>query len=49
MEKLAAKATPLLDHFREFEDPRAGHLLEHLLIDITGLTICAVIGGTDTC
>jgi predicted transposase YbfD/YdcC len=48
MEKLAEKATPLLDHFQELQDPRAEHLLEHLLIDIIGLTICAVICGADT-
>jgi hypothetical protein len=43
MKKLAEKATHLLAHFRKLENPRAGHLPEHLLIDIVGLTICAVI------
>ena len=38
----------LLDHFRELEDPRAEHLLDHQLLDIIGLTICAVICGADT-
>jgi predicted transposase YbfD/YdcC len=48
MAKLTEKATPLLEHFRELKDPRAEHLLEHRLIDIIGLTICAVICGADT-
>lgn len=38
----------LLDHFRELEEPRAEHLLNHQLLDIIGLTICAVICGADT-
>lgn len=38
----------LLEHFKKLEDPRAEHLLEHQLLDIIGLTICAVICGADT-
>lgn len=38
----------LLEHFKTLEDPRAEHLLEHQLLDIIGLTICAVICGADT-
>jgi predicted transposase YbfD/YdcC len=38
----------LLEHFQNLEDPRAAHLLEHQLIDIIGLTICAVICGADS-
>jgi len=38
----------LLEHFQTLEDPRAQHLLEHQLLDIIGLTICAVICGADT-
>lgn len=38
----------LLEHFKTLEDPRAEHLLEHQLLDIIGLTICAVICGADS-
>ncbi|MFN9175066.1 MAG: transposase family protein [Synechocystis sp.] len=38
----------LLEHFQSLEDPRAKNLLEHKLLDIIGLTICAVICGADT-
>lgn len=38
----------LLEHFKTLDDPRAEHLLEHQLLDIIGLTICAVICGADS-
>ena len=38
----------LLEHFNPLEDPRVEHLVEHRLLDIIGLTICAVICGADT-
>lgn len=38
----------LLEHFNTLEDPRVEHLLEHQLLDIIGLTICAVICGADS-
>ena len=38
----------LLEHFKELEDPRVEYLVEHRLLDIIGLTICAVICGADT-
>lgn len=38
----------LLDHCQELEDPRVDYLVEHRLLDIIGLTICAVICGADT-
>jgi predicted transposase YbfD/YdcC len=38
----------LLEYFKNLEDPRAEHLLEHQLLDIIGLTICAVICGADS-
>jgi predicted transposase YbfD/YdcC len=41
-------STLLLEHFKNLEDPRAEHLLEHQLLDIIGLTICAVICGADS-
>lgn len=38
----------LLEHFKNLEDPRTDYLLEHQLLDIIGLTICAVICGADS-
>lgn len=35
-------------HFGELHDPRAQHSIEHLLLDIMVLTICAVICGADS-
>jgi hypothetical protein len=33
----------LLKHFENLEDPRTDYLIEHKLVDIIGMTICAVI------
>ena len=38
----------LLVHFERLEDPRVEYLVEHRLIDIIALTICAVICGADS-
>lgn len=38
----------LLQHFQNLEDPRVEHLLEHELLDIIAITICAVVCGADT-
>lgn len=38
----------LLTHFETLEDPRTAYLIEHPLIDIIALTICAVICGAET-
>jgi hypothetical protein len=38
----------LSEHFKELKDPRAEHLWKHYLLDIIGLTICAVICGADS-
>jgi len=38
----------LLEHFKHLEDPRAAHLVEHRLLDILALSICAVICGADS-
>jgi hypothetical protein len=43
----ASQAT-LLEHFQDLEDPRVCHLIEHRLLDIIGLTICAVLCGADS-
>jgi len=38
----------LLTHFESLEDPRTAYLVEHPLLDILALTICAVICGAET-
>lgn len=38
----------LLEHFKSLEDPRAEHLVEHELLDIIAISICAVLCGADT-
>jgi len=38
----------LWEHFRGLEDPRAEHLIEHKLLDIIALTLCAVICGAES-
>lgn len=43
-----APSATLLEHFESLEDPRTVTLIEHRLLDIIGLTICAVICGADT-
>jgi Na+/citrate or Na+/malate symporter len=36
---------PLQEHFSALDDPRAQHSIDHLLLDIVLITICAVICG----
>jgi len=43
-----AAMIPLKEHFSVLDDPRAQHRIEHLLLDIVLVTICAVICGADT-
>ena len=38
----------LKTHFADLPDPRAQHSIEHLLIDIVMITICAVICGAES-
>lgn len=38
----------LLRHFESLQDPRTPYLVEHPLLDIVALTICAVICGAET-
>lgn len=38
----------LLTHFEPLEDPRTAYLVEHPLLDIMALTICAVICGAES-
>jgi predicted transposase YbfD/YdcC len=42
-----ATIIPLKEDFSSLEDPRAQHSIEHLLLDIVLITICAVICGAD--
>lgn len=43
----AQPLSPLVKHFQSLEDPRCGYLVHHPLLDIIGLTLCAVICGAD--
>ena len=38
---------PIIECFQKLEDPRVEYLVEHKLLDIVVLTICAVICGAD--
>ncbi|MBE9071004.1 ISAs1 family transposase [Leptolyngbya cf. ectocarpi LEGE 11479] len=38
----------LKSHFESLDDPRAQHSIDHLLIDIVMITICAVICGAES-
>lgn len=38
----------LIHHFSKVDDPRVAYLVEHKLIDILIIAVCAVIGGADT-
>lgn len=42
-----AAIIPLKEHFSSLDDPRTQHRIEHLLLDIVLVTICAVICGAD--
>ena len=41
-------ATSIAEHFRDVKDPRTGRRVEHLLIEIITIAICAVICGADS-
>jgi predicted transposase YbfD/YdcC len=44
----SSAVTTLKSHFEQIHDPRAQHSIDHLLIDIVMITICAVICGADS-
>ncbi len=48
MSRPIESSSRLLEHFQTLEDPRAVYLLDRQLLDIIGLTICAVTCGADT-
>lgn len=37
----------ILEHFADLEDPRVEYLVEHTLIDIISIALCAIIAGAD--
>ena len=41
------KASSLVEHFAELEDPRIERTKRHQLSDILVITVCAVICGAD--
>src|SRR3712207_5333769 len=43
----ALPATSISEHFEALPDPRRGHRKAHRLLDIIGITLCAVICGAD--
>ncbi|MGH3182559.1 MAG: ISAs1 family transposase [Steroidobacteraceae bacterium] len=38
----------IAEHFGELEDPRCGYLVEHRLLDIVTIALCAVLAGADS-
>lgn len=45
---LASPVASIIEHFSALSDPRAAHRIEHQLIDIVVITLCATICGADT-
>ena len=43
-----ASSTEFTAYFEDVPDPCIQRRKEHTLLDITGLTICAVVAGADT-
>jgi hypothetical protein len=48
MNSPADPSSSLLTHFAGLTDPRMDYLIEHELLDIVAITICAVICGAET-
>ncbi len=42
------RSTSLLEHFESIDEPRTEYLVEHQLLDIIAITICAVICGAES-
>jgi hypothetical protein len=42
-----ASPVSLVDHFSKIDDPRVEYLVDHQLIDIITIAVCAVIAGAD--
>jgi hypothetical protein len=45
---MMTQATTIAEHFRDVKDPRTGRRVDHFLIDIISIAICAVICGADS-
>ena len=45
---MKGQGAPVMDHFRDLEDPRIERSKRHQLLDIVAIAICAVICGTDS-
>jgi predicted transposase YbfD/YdcC len=45
---MMTQGTNIADHFRDVKDPRTGRRVDHFLIDIISIAICAVICGADS-
>ena len=45
---MAEFGAAIAEHFASLEDPRAEHLIDHKLIDIVMIALCAVICGAET-
>jgi predicted transposase YbfD/YdcC len=41
-------ATTIAEHFADLDDPRRTYLVEHRLLDIVTLALCALLAGADT-
>jgi predicted transposase YbfD/YdcC len=48
MRTIPAPTLSLRHHFADLTDPRSEHTKHHSLLDLIGLTLCAVIAGADT-
>ena len=48
MNPLINPSVSLLEHFKSIDEPRTEYLIEHQLLDIIAITICAVICGADS-
>lgn len=48
MSRSSHASSSLLTHFERLEDPRTVYLVDHPLLDIVALTICAIICGAET-
>ena len=48
MDSSTNPAASLLKHFKDIDEPRTEYLIEHQLLDIIAITICAVICGAES-
>src|ERR687883_680398 len=46
--RMAMSVEKLVEHFAQIEDPRCAGKVEHRLIDILVIAVCAVIGEAET-